>query len=51
VGSRERAVRADYDRVMPWLENAMDRMPIFAELGIKRETCMARSATRRTATR
>ncbi|MGI9373876.1 MAG: FAD-dependent oxidoreductase [Hyphomicrobiales bacterium] len=28
---------ADYDRVMPWLENSMDRMPIFAELGIKRE--------------
>ncbi len=28
---------ADYDRVMPWLENAMDRMPIFADLGIKRE--------------
>ncbi len=28
---------ADYDRVMPWLENAMDRMPIFAELGISRE--------------
>lgn len=28
---------ADYDRVMPWLENAMDRMPIFAELGIARE--------------
>ena len=27
----------DYDRIMPWLENAMDRMPIFAELGIKRE--------------
>ena len=27
---------ADYDRIMPWLENAMDRMPIFAELGIKR---------------
>ncbi|MEM7432121.1 MAG: FAD-dependent oxidoreductase [Pseudomonadota bacterium] len=27
----------DYDRVMPWLENAMDRMPIFAELGIKRD--------------
>ena len=27
----------DYDRVMPWLENALDRMPIFAELGIKRE--------------
>ncbi|MEM1048709.1 MAG: FAD-dependent oxidoreductase [Pseudomonadota bacterium] len=29
--------QADYDRVMPWLENALDRMPIFAELGIKRE--------------
>lgn len=28
---------ADYDRIMPWLENAMDRMPIFADLGITRE--------------
>ena len=28
---------ADYDRIMPWLSNAMERMPIFAELGIKRE--------------
>lgn len=28
---------ADYERIMPWLENALDRMPIFAELGIKRE--------------
>jgi len=28
---------ADYDRIMPWLENSMGRMPIFAELGIKRE--------------
>jgi len=28
---------ADYDRVMPWLENALDRMPIFAELGITRD--------------
>ncbi len=28
---------ADYDRIMPWLENAMDRMPVFAELGITRE--------------
>ena len=28
---------ADYDRILPWLEAAMDRMPIFAELGIKRE--------------
>ncbi len=27
----------DYDRVMPWLENALGRMPIFAELGITRE--------------
>lgn len=26
----------DYDRIMPWLENAMERMPIFAELGIRR---------------
>jgi dimethylglycine dehydrogenase len=28
---------ADYDRVMPWLENSLERMPIFAELGISRE--------------
>jgi len=28
---------ADYDRIMPWLENAMDRMPVFSELGITRE--------------
>ncbi|MCY6383209.1 FAD-dependent oxidoreductase [Hoeflea prorocentri] len=28
---------ADYDRIMPWLENAMERMPALAELGIKRE--------------
>ncbi len=28
---------ADYDRIMPWLENALDRMPILAELGIKTE--------------
>jgi dimethylglycine dehydrogenase len=26
----------DFDRIMPWLENAMERMPVFAELGIKR---------------
>ena len=26
-----------YERVMPWLENALERMPIFAELGIKRD--------------
>ncbi|MCP5072573.1 MAG: FAD-dependent oxidoreductase [Rhodobacteraceae bacterium] len=28
---------ADYDRIMPWLENAMNRMPVFADLGITRE--------------
>ncbi len=28
---------ADYDRIMPWLENALERMPLFAELGIKRD--------------
>ena len=26
----------DYDRIMPWLENALDRMPAFASLGISR---------------
>ena len=26
----------DYDRIMPWLENALDRVPILANLGIKR---------------
>ena len=28
---------ADYDRIMPWLENALERMPILAELGISRD--------------
>ncbi len=28
---------ADYDRVMPWLEESLNRMSIFAELGIQRE--------------
>ncbi|MEL7344500.1 MAG: FAD-dependent oxidoreductase, partial [Pseudomonadota bacterium] len=27
----------DYDRIMPYLENALERMPIFAELGISRD--------------
>ncbi|MGU9956137.1 MAG: FAD-dependent oxidoreductase [Arenicellales bacterium WSBS_2016_MAG_OTU3] len=27
---------ADYERVRPYLENALDRVPIFTELGIKR---------------
>ncbi len=26
----------DYERIMPWLQNAMERMPVFAELGIRR---------------
>jgi dimethylglycine dehydrogenase len=26
----------DYERIMPWLENAFERMPVLAELGIKR---------------
>ena len=26
----------DYDRIMPWLENAMERMPVLAERGIRR---------------
>jgi dimethylglycine dehydrogenase len=28
---------ADYDRVMPWLEESLNRMPIFADLGISRD--------------
>lgn len=28
---------ADYDRVMPWLEESLTRMPIFADLGITRD--------------
>lgn len=28
---------ADYDRVMPWLEESLNRMPIFANLGITRD--------------
>ncbi len=27
----------DYDRIMPWLENALDRMPVLAKPGISRE--------------
>ena len=26
----------DYERIMPWLQNALERMPVLAELGIKR---------------
>ncbi len=28
--------QADYDRIMPWLENAFDRMPVLADSGIQR---------------
>ena len=28
---------ADYDRVMPWLEESLNRMPTFADLGITRD--------------
>ena len=28
---------ADYDRVMPWLEESLNRMPVLAELGISRD--------------
>lgn len=34
--SENELFEADYDRIMPWLENSMERMPIFAELGIRR---------------
>lgn len=36
-GAENELFEADYDRILPWLENALARMPIFAELGIKRE--------------
>ena len=36
-GAENELFAADYERIMPWLENAMERMPIFAQLGIKRE--------------
>ncbi len=35
----------DYDRVMPWLKNALERMPAFAQLGISREVHGAISHT------
>ena len=34
--SENELFEADYSRIMPWLGNAMERMPVFAELGIKR---------------
>jgi dimethylglycine dehydrogenase len=36
-GAENELFAPDFDRVMPYLENAMDRMPIFAELGISRD--------------
>ncbi len=34
--SENELFEADYERIAPWLENAMERMPVFAHLGIKR---------------
>ena len=34
--SENELFEADYERIMPWLKNAMARMPVLAELGIKR---------------
>lgn len=34
--SENELFEVDYPRIMPWLENAMERMPILSELGIKR---------------
>jgi len=40
----------DYERIMPWLEAAMERMPVLSDLGIKREVhgaiCTVRSPIR-----
>jgi dimethylglycine dehydrogenase len=33
--SENELFEADYDRIMPWLENALERMPILADKGIK----------------
>ncbi len=34
--SENELFEADFDRIMPWLENAFERMPVLAELGIKK---------------
>ena len=34
--SENELFEADFDRIMPWLENSFERMPILAELGIKK---------------
>jgi dimethylglycine dehydrogenase len=33
--SENELFEADYDRIMPWLENALERMPVLADKGIK----------------
>jgi len=33
--SENELFEADYDRIMPWLENSLERMPILADKGIK----------------
>ncbi|MCY4219918.1 MAG: FAD-dependent oxidoreductase [Gammaproteobacteria bacterium] len=34
--SQNELFEPDLERIMPWLENAMERMPVFAKLGIRR---------------
>jgi dimethylglycine dehydrogenase len=34
--SENELFEADFDRIMPWLENAFERMPVLANLGIKK---------------
>ncbi len=34
--SENELFEADYERIAPWLENALEQMPVFAHLGIKR---------------
>ncbi len=33
--SENELFEADYDRIMPWLENALERMPVLADKGVK----------------
>jgi dimethylglycine dehydrogenase len=33
--SENELFEADYDRIMPWLENSLERMPVLADKGIK----------------
>ena len=36
-GAENELFEADYERIMPWLEAAMERMPVLSSSGIKRE--------------